>query len=75
MDELYAARSPDGRPASWRELVEELRRIRRTVEAGVAVEVEGGPVLKTWAEFYQWAHQRYHMLEDGWDQWIGDDRP
>jgi hypothetical protein len=72
-DELYAARSANGRPTDWGALVEELRGIRRLVEAGIAVEVEGR-TLKRWGSFYDWAHGRYHMLEDGFDSWIGDDR-
>ena len=53
-------------------LVEELREIRRAVEAGVAVKVEG-KTLRSWGAFYDWAHGRYRALEDGYDSWIGDD--
>jgi hypothetical protein len=74
LDSLYAERSPSGRPVSWGILVEELRDLRRAVEAGVVVQVEDGPRLQTWQGFYEWAHGRYHMLEDGYDRWIGDDR-
>ncbi len=74
LDEMYAERSASGQPASWRALVEELRKIRRVVEAGTVVQVEGVATLRTWKEFYDWAHGRYHMLEDGCDPWIGDDR-
>ena len=74
LDAMYAARSPSGRPTSWHALVEELRQIRRLVEAGTVVQVEGVATLRTWSEFYAWAHGRYHMLEDGCDPWIGDDR-
>ena len=49
-----------------------MREIRRAVEAGVVVEIDGRK-LKSWASFYDWAHGRYHMLEDGYDSWIGDD--
>jgi len=73
LDALYEERSPSGQPVGWGALVEELREIRRAVEAGVVVQVEGGPDLRTWQDFYGWAHGRYHMLEDGYDQWIGDD--
>jgi len=73
LDSLYAERSPGGLPVSWGILVEDLREIRRAVEAGVAVQVEDGPRLQTWQGFYEWAHGRYHMLEDGADRWIGDD--
>ena len=74
LDALYAARSPSGHPTSWRVLVEELRQIRRAIEAGTVVQVEGVATLRTWQQFYDWAHGRYHMLEDGCDAWIGDDR-
>lgn len=73
LDAMYAERSASGRPTSWRALVEELRKIRRAIEAGAVVEVEGEAALRTWQEFYSWAHGRYHMLEDGCDPWIGDD--
>jgi hypothetical protein len=74
-DALYAERSPTtGLPNAWGLLVEELREIRRAVVAGVVVQVEGGPKLRTWGGFYAWAHGRYHALEDGYDNWIGDDR-
>ena len=73
LDALYAERSSSGRPTSWGALVEELRKIRRAVEAGTVVTVEDGPRLSTWQGFYSWAHGRYHMLEDGYDSWIGDD--
>ncbi len=73
LDALYAARGPNGRPSGWGDLVEALRGIRRTVESGAAIEIAGGPTLCTWQQFYEWAHGRYHMLEDGFDRWIGDD--
>ena len=58
----------------WGALVEALRGIRRRVEAGVKVKIEGTETtLATWQEFYTWAHGRYHALEDGYDRWIGDD--
>lgn len=73
LDARYEARSPTGRPTDWGLLVESLREIRRAVEAGVEVQVAGGPDLRSWQGFYDWAHGRYHMLEDGSDRWIGDD--
>lgn len=74
LDALYEERSAFGQPAGWGILVEELREIRRAVEAGVKMKVEGTQtVLTTWQSFYDWAHGRYHMLEDGYDSWIGDD--
>lgn len=56
----------------WNWLVEKLREIRRAVEAGVVVTIDG-ETLKSWSDFYTWAHGRYHVLEDGADKWIGDD--
>ncbi|MEZ4771005.1 MAG: hypothetical protein R2844_21625 [Caldilineales bacterium] len=72
-DDLYEERSEEGRPTGWGLLVEDLREIRRAVEAGVVVEIDGQK-LKSWNSFYTWAHGRYHMLEDGYDSWIGDDK-
>lgn len=54
-------------------LVGVLREIRRAVEAGVAATVEGTQTIRTWQGYYNWAHGRYHMLEDGHDHFIGDD--
>jgi len=73
LDALYEQRSSSGHPNGWGILVEELREIRRAVEAGVMVNIEGEQSLVSWQDFYQWAHGRYHMLEDGYDKWIGDD--
>jgi hypothetical protein len=78
LDLLYEKREEMGalgrRPTDWGTLVSELRKIRRLVEAGVKVKIEGTQtVLTTWQSFYDWAHGRYHMLEDGYDSWIGDD--
>ena len=78
LDALYEETEDMGvlgrRPTRWGTLVEELREIRRLVEEGVTVKVEGTQtVLKTWQGFYDWAHGRYHALEDGYDKWIGDD--
>lgn len=70
-DALYAERSESGRPTHWGTLVEELREIRRAIEAGVKVQLEDGSKLSSWQGFYTWAHGRYHMLEDGYDEWIG----
>jgi hypothetical protein len=73
LDALYEERSTSGRPVGWGSLVEELRAIRRAVEAGVVVKVEGAQEMRTWQGFYDWAHGRFHMLEEGYDRWIGDD--
>jgi len=72
LDSLYESRNEHGHPDGLNALVEGLREVRRAVEAGVEVEVEGR-VLKDFNTFYTWAHSRYHMLEDAADKWIGDD--
>lgn len=66
IDESYEAKS-------WSYVVEALREIRRVVEAGVVVNTEGKS-LKSWNDWYSWAHARYGLLEEGSDKWIGDDR-
>ena len=73
LDAMYEERADSGRPSSWGMLVEELREIRRAVEAGVVVNIQGEQPILSWQNFYCWAHGRYHMLEDGYDKWIGDD--
>lgn len=73
MDAWYAERSSEGRPSQWDALVEEIREIRRAVEGGVSVEIEGRVYRQT-ISLLEWAHARYHMLEEGIDKWIGDDR-
>lgn len=73
LDELYDERSESGRPVCWGSLVEDLREIRRAVEAGVVVTVEGARPMDSWQAFYEWAHGRYHALEEGYDKWIGND--
>ena len=73
LNSLYEERSGDGRPNRWGILVEDLREIRRAIESGVVVNVEGEKPILNWQDFYSWAHGRYHMLEDGYDKWIGDD--
>lgn len=74
LDALYADSPAGGQPPGWGVLVEELRQIRRAVEAGVVVTVEDTHTLQSWQDFYTWAHGRYHALEDGYDHWIGDDK-
>lgn len=74
LDSLYEDRAETGRPNQWGTLVEELRQIRRAVEAGVVIQIEGENLILNWQNFYGWAHGRYHMLEDGYDKWIGDDK-
>jgi len=73
LDEQYDELSPNGQRTGWSILVEHLREIRRAVEAGVVVKVEDKLELRAWDEFYYWAHGRYHLLEEYYDKWIGDD--
>ena len=73
LDELYTHRE-NGSPTDWGILVSQLRQIRRLIEAGTRVKIEEtSTVLASKTSFYTWAHGRYHMLEDGYDSWIGDD--
>lgn len=71
-DELETFDDMYDNPQNWRWLVESLREVRRAIEAGVVVHVED-KTLTSWSSFYNWAHGRYHMLEDGADEWIGMD--
>jgi hypothetical protein len=48
LDALYAERTPGGQPTGWGMLIEELREIRRAVEAGLLVQIEDGRTLRTW---------------------------
>ena len=73
LDTLYNNRSISGHPTGWDTLVEELRDIRRVIEAGITVHIEGEQPIQNWQQFYAWAHGRYYMLEDGANKWIGDD--
>lgn len=74
LDELYEIRDALGNPTlAWGTLVEKLRRIRRLLEAGEAVQVAGGPGLHSVLDFHKWAYSRYKLLEEGWDSWIGND--
>lgn len=71
-DELQKLDEEYEDPQAWRWLVESLREIRRAVEAGVVIHVED-TTLTDFNSFYTWAHGRYHMLEEGADEWIGMD--
>ena len=79
LDALYEDAEPYGPPPGqwhrmWGVLVEELREIRRLIQAEVTVKVEGTETVFTeWWDFYEWCHARSHKLEDGFDKLIGDD--
>lgn len=73
LDLLYQEPVAVQRAGSWRALVIGLREIRRAVEAGVGISIEDGPTLRSWQDFYSWAHGRYPGLEEGCDLWIGSD--
>lgn len=67
-DEAYEERS-------WVWLVEELRDIRRALDADVVVEIDGR-TFGSFGRFYEWAHARYYALEDdAGTGWIGSDEP
>ncbi len=51
LDALYEQRSSSGRPTSWGSLVEELREIRRAVEAGILVTLEDAQTIQSWESF------------------------
>lgn len=70
-DALYHEKDPFGRHY-WNALVEGLRELRRAIDAGGVVEVDGR-AFKDSGSFYNWAHGRYHALEDGCDKWILSD--
>ncbi len=77
-DELYSGVEDKGRVGNrqleWGTLVGNLRDIRRAVEAGVEVSVPDKALpLRSFQGFYEWAHGRYYLLEEGYDSWIGDD--
>jgi hypothetical protein len=73
LDALYAERSASGHPSAWGLLVERLRELRRAIEAGQVVQIAGGPTLRSVLDFHAWAYERYKLLEEGYDSWIGDD--
>lgn len=74
-DALYERGEALGQAAGWGTLVDELRELRRAVEAGAVLKVEGEPPIHDWQTFYSWAHGRYYKLEEGCDKWIGHDEP
>lgn len=53
--------------------MEGLRDIRRAIEAGVIIDVDGKE-LKSVGAFLTWSLKRYHLLEEMSDKWIGDDK-
>lgn len=74
LDALYDIRDTLGNPTSaWGTLVEELRKIRRKIEAGEVVQIAGGPTIRSVLDFHMWAYSRFKLLEEGWDSWIGND--
>lgn len=74
LDSLYVERDASGRPNRWGVLVSNLRALRRRLEAGEVVQVPGGPTLVSVLDFHSWAYERYKLLEEGYDSWIGDDK-
>jgi hypothetical protein len=58
---------------SFSAIFEGLRDIRRAIEAGVIIDLDGRE-LKSVGAFVTWAHKRYHLLEVMFDKWIGNDK-
>ena len=58
------------REFNW--VVEYLREIRRAIEAGILVEIDGLQ-LKSEIAFYNWVDKQFHILEEVADKWIGND--
>jgi hypothetical protein len=56
-------------------LVKELRKLRKSVQEGEEIKIEGSEkTLKTFSDFYFWADDRYPALEDDPKvEWIGMD--
>lgn len=75
LDALYTDRADSGQPGGWGLLVARLREIRRAIEAGSGVQIAGGPTLRSVLDFHAWAYERYRLLEEGYDAWIGVDEP
>jgi hypothetical protein len=73
LDALYAERSASGHPSAWGSLVERPRELRRAIEAGQVVQLAGGPAIRSVLDFHAWAYERYKLLDEGYDSWIGDD--
>lgn len=73
LDGLYGRRDAGGGAPGWRFLVEELRKVRRAIEAGDVVHIADGTKLESVLQFHEWAYRRYKLLEEGIDSWIGDD--
>ena len=76
-DAMYEEREDMGalgmRPTRLGSLVENLREVRRAIEAQVFIEIDNRQ-LHNVGSFLKWVDERYHMLEDGYDSWVGDDR-
>ena len=73
LDALYAERSPrDGQllGACWSR-DSGTPACHRSRRGGT---VAGGPTLRSVLDFHTWAYERYKLLEEGYDSWIGDDK-
>ena len=69
----YTKNAPsDGRPTAWGPFVAGLQEPCWLTTAGITIEVDGRQ-LNSAGNSYTWSHERYHMLEDGYDDWIGSD--
>lgn len=64
-----ASMDKDYNDREWAAAVAQLKDIRRAIDAGVTIEVDG-QTFKSSGSFYNWAHKRYHSLEEASDDWI-----
>lgn len=55
----------------WSTAAAKLRDIRRAIDAGVIIEIDGQS-FKSSGSFYTWTHQRYHALEEISNEWMMD---
>ena len=61
----------DYQTQDWSAAVAKLRDIRRALDAGVTIEIDGQP-FKSSGSFYTWAHKRYHALAEISNDWMMD---
>jgi hypothetical protein len=66
-----AAIDEDYQQKDWSAAVAQLRDIRRAIDAGITIELDGQTFISSGA-FYTWAHQRYHVLEEISNDWMMD---
>jgi len=70
-DADLAAIDEDYEQKDWSAAVAQLRDIRRAIDGGVTLKIDG-QTFKSSGFFYTWAHQRYHTLEEISNEWMMD---